>query len=301
MPNLQMSGVMKQPSGAMAAALGLALLAGVPASASATVLFPAPGSRAFIAVYDIGSAHQVCQLSCGLVDSTSTPLDLPPTTFTGPGGLAFISAEARITPTAMHSLITGNAGGELDLAMNDTYTVQGTATGVFPVTVTLHASGQMNSSPVLTSHVLVANVKVVIGSFNIDPAATLIPTVDPFDPVLTVDQLFTSRVSSSPFTVPVDVSASYTRMVSVGNVFDVGYELLSTFSRGEIDLSHTADISFSLPQGVFITSALGATFGTPPTPPPAVPEPASWAMMLMGFAGLGWAARRTRRGRLAGV
>jgi hypothetical protein len=37
---------------------------------------------------------------------------------------------------------------------------------------------------------------------------------------------------------------------------------------------------------------------TPEVPPvtPAVPEPATWAMMLLGFAMIGWATRRERRG-----
>jgi hypothetical protein len=35
----------------------------------------------------------------------------------------------------------------------------------------------------------------------------------------------------------------------------------------------------------------------PPPPPPAVPEPASWAMMLLGFGALGFTMRRKRHGR----
>jgi PEP-CTERM motif len=38
------------------------------------------------------------------------------------------------------------------------------------------------------------------------------------------------------------------------------------------------------------------------SPPPAVPEPSTWAMMLIGFAGLGYAAARRKaalRGRFA--
>lgn len=34
--------------------------------------------------------------------------------------------------------------------------------------------------------------------------------------------------------------------------------------------------------------------GTPP-PPPVVPEPATWAMMIAGFAAVGYAMRRSRR------
>ena len=39
----------------------------------------------------------------------------------------------------------------------------------------------------------------------------------------------------------------------------------------------------------------GTGFGTPP---PSVPEPATWAMMLAGFGATGFAMRRTRRKNL---
>ena len=38
-----------------------------------------------------------------------------------------------------------------------------------------------------------------------------------------------------------------------------------------------------------------AFFGSPSPPPPGVPEPATWAMMLMGFGVAGTALRRSRR------
>ena len=43
----------------------------------------------------------------------------------------------------------------------------------------------------------------------------------------------------------------------------------------------------------------GGSFVWDPTaipPQPAVPEPSTWAMMLIGFAGLGYAGYRSRRG-----
>lgn len=46
------------------------------------------------------------------------------------------------------------------------------------------------------------------------------------------------------------------------------------------------------PQGW--SNAVLYTTGTPP-PPPSVPEPATWAMMLLGFGAAGTAIRRSRR------
>lgn len=38
----------------------------------------------------------------------------------------------------------------------------------------------------------------------------------------------------------------------------------------------------------------------PPLPPvPAIPEPTSWAMMLLGFAAMGWSLRSVRRAKLS--
>jgi hypothetical protein len=37
------------------------------------------------------------------------------------------------------------------------------------------------------------------------------------------------------------------------------------------------------------------TINVVPSPPPAVPEPSTWAMMLVGFAGIGYAVARRKR------
>lgn len=56
------------------------------------------------------------------------------------------------------------------------------------------------------------------------------------------------------------------------------------------DFSHTAGITFDLPSGLSFTSASGVFLTRSDTP--AVPEPATWATMIAGFALLGGAMRR---------
>ena len=68
--------------------------------------------------------------------------------------------------------------------------------------------------------------------------------------------------------------------------------------EGTIDLSHTAVIGFTLPDGVFLTDAFGNTFGAPPSNG-GVPEPASWALMIAGFGLTGAMLRRRRRAACA--
>jgi hypothetical protein len=61
---------------------------------------------------------------------------------------------------------------------------------------------------------------------------------------------------------------SYTKIVSVNDVFDFAYGLdMNISGKGQMNLNPSgADVvSFALPDGVFLTSALGATFGTAPS------------------------------------
>jgi hypothetical protein len=281
--------VRRRPGECAALAGALAAWACVSSPASAQIAFPPAGSRAFIQLYEIDSGGSVCPAGlCTIVSSPSTPLDLAPSHFTQNNNLTFIDAQGSIDADAMHALITSNVGTEYDLAMDDTYTVHGTATGSFPVTVSFEASGVANSFGAGPFNVVLAAFDMRIGQYQIDPNVTPIPIVSPFDSTTRVNKFF-SVVQSTPFSVPVDFTISYTRMVSVGDVFDVGYELSPSPVEGQFDLSHTATISWNLPKGVFLTSALGGKFGTS-----GVPEPGTWAMLLAGLGALGASARRHR-------
>ena len=57
------------------------------------------------------------------------------------------------------------------------------------------------------------------------------------------------------------------------------------------DFSHTAALDFDLPDGVSFTSGSGALLSASS----AVPEPASWAMMILGFGLIGSSMRRCQR------
>ncbi|KTT71870.1 PEPxxWA-CTERM sorting domain-containing protein [Sphingomonas endophytica] len=65
-----------------------------------------------------------------------------------------------------------------------------------------------------------------------------------------------------------------------------------TLASGLADMGNTATIKFSLPGNVTMTSASGQflTGGAAA----GVPEPATWAMMLLGFGAVGVAVRRRR-------
>src|SRR5262249_15000289 len=105
------------------------------------------------------------------------------------------------------------------------------------------------------------------------PEATLTQfVVDPFPPdannptTAQVGQNHSSVTSPTPVTFLLDVQVSYTKIVNINDVFDMAYSIdLNLTGNVQINMIPTNDdISFSLPAGVFLTSALGATFGTAP-------------------------------------
>jgi hypothetical protein len=67
-------------------------------------------------------------------------------------------------------------------------------------------------------------------------------------------------------------------------------------SAGLLFTASGRQFSAQLQEGSTTFVESGFTFGfTNVTPPPAVPEPSTWAMMLIGFAGLGYAGHRASR------
>ena len=272
---------------ALALSLAAAALT-LPRAAHAVIVSPPPDTRAFIQLYEDDSGQSSCAQLCVLVSGTGAPLTLAPITF-APHPPNFISASGRIDPFAIHASASTGAGVEYDLAFKDTYTVGGTATGPVAITITFSATGTASTVPGITFsgavlHQLVFEaMKLTIGTFDVDAGSTPIPIVHPFDAsTQVVQQQGTLSSFVQAITVPISASVSFTKMVSVGDVFDVGYELGLGLVRGAVDLNHTATISIGTPNGVFLSSALAS----------AVPEPAPAMLLALGLAALGLQRRR---------
>ena len=82
-----------------------------------------------------------------------------------------------------------------------------------------------------------------------------------------------------------------------GMVADVEMNLwIPGLESGSIDFYNTAKIFLDLPDGVSVTSSTGlpVTFGTPPVVPEpgSVPEPSTWILLMVGFAGIVGGRRR---------
>jgi hypothetical protein len=252
----------------------------LPAAALAQGIVPA-GSRIFMSVNGnenvCGPADANHNSFCATAAGPTVPVSMPLTTFTDPRGsnFGFITESASVTSgkTATGTSLA-NSGSFEFIGINDTYAVHGTASGSFPITVTLHITGSIGTretGPPFGNILTTEASRVKIGTFH--PEATLTQfIVDPFptdsqNPTSpNVGQSQGTVVSPTPQTFPLDVQTSYTKIVNINDVFDVGYSIeLNLSGTGQINMIPTTDvISFALPEGVCLPSAQGATFGGAP-------------------------------------
>ena len=269
-------------------------LAGALAFTAASVMLPlsANAATAFIQLFEINSGHSVCNPLCTSI-ITSSPIALPTTTFNG--ATTHITASGSVSANTITSFVSSDVGAEFLLGISDTYTVHGTAAGVFSITTTFGVTGLANTIPSGSANVLFAgNAQVKIGTYALNTQATVIP----FEPT---SEATTGGITlvSGPSSVPIDIAASHTRTVAVGDVFDIAYLLRLAFAKGEIDLSHTATISFLLPDDVYLTSELGGVFGIVPTTPGDTPLPAALPLFATGLGALGLLGWRRKRKQTA--
>jgi hypothetical protein len=223
-----------------------------------------------------------------------------PTTSFG-SGQGTVTTSAEVLPDQMRGFLNGRSS-QLTISLEDTYTVHGTLPGSFDITVELNATGIMRSLAILPGssigHQLTASVEAEIGTFNPESNVDIPESqrVTAFAGFPNASKSF-SRIglaAGSPFSVPFDITASHTLAnVLVGGSFTLGLGVLSFVSLGEIDMLNTAGISFILPDGVFLTSALGGRFGDAAIPS-EVPLPAALPLFAGGLGLVALLARRRK-------
>jgi hypothetical protein len=276
------------------ALLTLAALGGLARPAGAVAIPMPTGSRVWLhfgaavcadGTTAVGNADCIASNQLG----PAPPNGIPSTIFTS--GPSSVSIYAELLPdrvrSHLESLQTGAAF--LRASFLDTYTVHGLDSGAFDVTVHLSADGTAYSRPSGSNHILTGQTVVVeIGTWN--PADTPLLEqfrVTPFGGA-SAGWGGSTIVQGVPFSVPIAASTSYTLSTSVGSQFDLAYGVNLSLIRGELDLLSTATVSFDLPEGVWLTSTLGGTFGD-------APEPATAALTALGLGLLAVAGRA--RGR----
>ncbi len=209
------------------------------------------------------------------------PNGIPLTSATDANGTA--TGYAEILPDRVRTFIRGlGSSAFMHASFQDTYTVVGTAAGPFDITFELQATGFVRSIPFgsFGHAILVSRVQAEIGTFSPLSMFSGAPLnegsrVTAFDAGNQAVANFPTQTSGIPFEHPVDITASYTKTgVNIGDVFDIAYGVNTSFSSGEIDLLNTGTVSFDLPPGVRLVSALAQSF---------IPEPSGTALLAMAM------------------
>jgi hypothetical protein len=215
---------------------------------------------------------------------------IPTTTVTG--GDMSATGFAEILPDRVRTFISSNFSAFMHASFEDTYTVHGSAAGPFDITVELNVTGSMSTVQVLSFHQLIAgNVNAEIGMFSPITELGGVPLnegfrVTPFSPA-TVARSPVIDHFAGPQSFAIDLTARHTVTdLLVGSTFTLAYGINSAFARGQIDLLNTALIGFTLPEGVFLTSALGGRFGDAAVNPVPVPAALPLFASALGMAGL---------------
>ncbi|MEX2309231.1 MAG: hypothetical protein WD738_16645 [Pirellulales bacterium] len=226
------------------------------------------------------------------------PNGIPLSTFGGLPTSFPVTGYAEILPDRVRTFLSGRSGSFMWASFQDTYTVGGTVSGSFPITVDLHVTGTARSVAIGSGlhQFSFAGTEVEIGTFSpVGDAGggVALPEqfrITPFSPSTRNSQVIqpSPPLRSAPFEFPIDVATSHSLTVSVGDMFDLAYGVNTSTNNAEIDLLNTGTISFDLPDGVFLTSSLARSL---------IPEPTGFALMAaaLGLCGF-WPLRRRTAG-----
>jgi hypothetical protein len=218
---------------------------------------------------------------------------------------AAVNGKASGSSTASADLSTGTVKVT---AKSDTYQSSGTGLAELDDDLRFTVAGGGSKQITVISH-LDGTIGAFANSFSLSGLSYILNFGT------TSNIVYSSLGSQSGFTFSAGGASSPTPLgwdsYSLSNVTGTGFDFtgLLTVSDGELrtvrqrlylncqegvdcDFSHTGSIALQLPSGVSFTSGSGV-FLTPP-PMGGVPEPASWAMLITGFAFVGGVARRRK-------
>ena len=201
-----------------------------------------------------------------------------------------VSASASVTPlgrTGSTSPYAASAGAALEIAFGDSLTLTSTALRpgspvTFDYTVGLHE--------ILTTAGGGGANLTIIGSAGTQ--STMFTDPIPF-----------SGLQQGPlmWTETIPITGVVGQVVSIGGSLNIVAGASASpghFASGSgiIDASDTGFFyADPVTSGLELVSASGHDYETPGVGTPSVPEPSTWAMMLLGFAGLGYVSYRKAR------
>lgn len=186
---------------------------------------------------------------------------------------------------------------------SDVYTVNYTATGFPSVTSSLQLTYTGCSGTSCTFNYLLNNNasattnRISVFGFNVNPnivsstfTSTLFNTVS------------SGQIENQSLEVCYDYNQSNNCNGSTGGVgVFAGQSDSGTITLNFSQAPNQVDLSNFLLKYQSIPGPNGTTLSALGTPQSAVPEPATWAMMLIGFAGIGASMRRRRKPILAQI
>jgi hypothetical protein len=269
-----------------------ALLSGVVGAEAGTIIMPA-GSTVWMKMNSTACWDGVTGGAddCASSNQQGPSNGIPLSTFSN--GTITATTSAEVLPDQVHTFLSGRSAF-LYVSMMDTYTVHGAVPDPFNITVSLNMTGTMRSINLGTGtsigHQMIGtNVTAEIGTFFPDSTNDINEQfrVNPF---FGASASFSAPIAAAgaPFSLSFDITATYTLAVLAGSTFSLGYGFNSAFAIGEIDMLHTGTVSFDLPDGVSLTSALGGQF------PSQVPVPAALPLFASGLGVIAFLARRRK-------
>ena len=241
---------------------GACLMAGGPARATCAYYDASYQGGAF-------GAYAVTQGYCyagldqegGALSTTASALSVLSTPYTDASSSATLSSGG---------LTVYSAAGSASASLWDTFTYSGLPTSGASILVTLSLPGTLTGNSM-------GYAKIQEGSETDLSNGSASTTYTFFD-------------NTSP--IPPSISLTFNAMNGVPETVFTEITGFGDGIGGIVDLADPPMLSLTVPNGASVATASGV-FGNFILG--AVPEPSTWAMVMLGFAGLGCAAVRTRR------